>query len=649
MSLVRVAWACITASFLLAALAALGVVLALSRQDLGRALQRESAQQAASLQRESQLPGATLAGITDEAQRRARDGAWTLLDISAVPATVRPSRALPPAAVSAAPDWFAHLLRIDAQIGELTTPLGPPDAPFGAVRLVTASEPAVALLWRLTWGLVLSSLVSGAVLVGVLAWVVRWAKAPLAGFGEQVRALAEGRFVSVAEPRVTEWIALSKSLNVLVGRVQAMLADRETRLTDLQQRSEQDAIAGVASRAAFLDQLKLGLAGGHTGAVAIVRVHDLIGMNQRVGRERTDDFLLAVATVLRARLYSFAVDAQLLGRLNGADFGIALPVLAPELLTRWLRETALALQALHELQIADSEHVAWIGASTVIADERFSDVLSRVDNMVMASEMRGEPFCLGSANQPLERIAVAQWRVMIETALDTGRCEIVLFPVKARAGGVSHREAMLRLRGADDVLIPAAAFIAPAVRTGRIAALDLRAIELAGVEIGATGLAVAVKVSPHSIRRPIFVERLRAVLASAHFDSAKLWIEVEEIGLAESPEALAALGELLREFRCRLGIAHFGRHFSALPELPRMAVDYVKLDAGFCVGVASQPARQAFVRIALQLTASLGIDVIAEGVANVDDLNFLESLGVAGATGPWVSAQLSPAGSPQNA
>jgi EAL domain-containing protein (putative c-di-GMP-specific phosphodiesterase class I) len=645
MSLVRVAWGCITASFVLTALAALGVVLALSRQDLGHALQRDGAQQAASLARESQLPGATLDAVSAVARQRATEGQWALLSITPLAANDTRATSLQRSPEGAAPAQFIHLIKLDTQLADVVTTLGPPEAPFASMRLVTAVEPSLALLWHLTWSLALTFMLTGALLVAVLAWVVRWAKAPLVGFGEQVRALAEMRFVSMAEPRISEWVGLAKALNVLVGRVQAMLLERETRLSDMRQRTEQDAIAGVASRDAFVDHLKLGLARGSVGAVAIVRVHDLIGMNQRVGRERTDDFLQAVATVLRARLYPIDAEAPSLGRLNGADFGIVLPMLSTERLNVWLQDTATTLQSLHEQQLADSVYVAWIGASTVIADERFSDVLSRVDNMVMASEMRHQPYCLGSANQPLERIAIAQWRVMIETALDTGRCEIALYPVKARAGGVSHLEAMLRLRGADDTLIPASAFIPPAVRTGRSAALDLRAIELAGIEIGkashnGSAVTVAVKVSPHSIRRPIFVERLREILSAARFDTSRLWIEIDESGLADSRDSMASLGELLREFRCRLGIAHFGRHFSALPELAAMAVDYVKLDASFCHGVSRLPAKQAFVRVTTQMAAALGIDVIAEGVADEADLQVLETFGVAGATGPWVSTLL---------
>lgn len=144
-------------------------------------------------------------------------------------------------------------------------------------------------------------------LLGALLLALRrleqWARQPLNGFYDQIQGLSERRFVSIPLPRVAEWVALSKSLNVMVARVRQMLSDRDEGVGNLTEKLAQDDLTLTASRDFFMAKLKLHLRDNDAGGGgAIVRVHDLEGMNRRLGRKRTDEFLVSVATTLRARL-----------------------------------------------------------------------------------------------------------------------------------------------------------------------------------------------------------------------------------------------------------------------------------------------------------------------------------------------------------
>ena len=185
----------------------------------------------------------------------------------------------------------------------------------------------------------------------------------------------------------------------------------------------------------------------------------------------------------------------------------------------------------------------------------------------------------------------------------------------------------------------ASVVVPPAIRTGRVIDLDLRAIELALAALAQGPGDVAVNLSAQSIRRPIFLRRLGDVLRQASPGCAqRLWLEVDELGLREAPDELRRLSELIQPHGCRLGIEHFGQQFATLVQLPRLKLDYVKLDRGFCVGLHDDPGRQAFARTVRQICSARGVRLIGEGLSDARDLEQLQQLGFDGVTGPLVTS-----------
>jgi len=636
MSVIRLTWACITAGFALAMLACSLLSIGIARRHVADEIGRASEAAASALAQPALDPQARAALAAARAAQE-QWAAYELTDAAGSPlvqhAHKRPG--------GEAPAWFVHVVPLNVAPARVQLPGA--DAAGGSVSVLARTDRAHAFLWTLSWALLLAVALCGGLLVVTLARVLRWAKRPLEGFQEQIRALSERRFVSIAQPDVTEWVELSKALNVMVARVGLMLDEKDARLDAMKNETAHDALTGVASRGAFMQRLQQALAdpqGSKSGSVVIVRAHDLVGMNQRSGRERTDDFLRAVTTALRTRVYPFEVQGGLLARLNGADFCVLLPGVEGAALETWLASAAKALTGLHDERISESWNVAWLGASTYKFEEAFSDVLTRADAMVMAAETRREPYCITTPAEPLHLITVAQWRGLIETALDTGHVQLAFFPVQGRDANLLHREALLRLRSPDGTLMPAAAFIPPAIRTGRVTDLDLRAVELALAELARSPGDVAVNVSPHSILRPIFQRRVEEMLQGAGAVASRLWIEIDELGLSESLDELQRFALSMKTFGCKVGIDHFGSRIFALPRLGRMGVGYVKLDREYGIGVHAQPGQRAFVRAIVDVSAAMGVKVIAEGLNDARDLSVLEELGVDGATGPLVSSAL---------
>jgi len=521
---------------------------------------------------------------------------------------------------------------------------------LGLLTVTLSTDSAQHAVDRACAALLAAFAATGALLLLGLRRIERWARRPLDAFCDQIAGLSERRFVNMPQPRIAEWADLSKSLNVMVARVRQMLEERDEAVGSLKDKLAHDALTQTTSRDVFMATLKAHLRDNPAGGgLAIVRVDDLEGMNRRLGRARTDEFLVALATTLRSRMQVGGdADAYMLARLNGADFGLLLPGCD---LPGWqarLQAMSEALAVLADDGLAESAQFAWMGGTTFLRGEQMGEVLVRADTMVMAAEAQQQPLCTTGPIARQQVKAVAQWRVLIEAALDTGHFALRIYPVVDAGGRLLHREAMLRLLdAASGEVLDADDFVAPAIRCGRIADLDLKAIGLALTELGRSaaeggadnaGGMVAVNIAAQSALRPIFQRQLAALLVAQPGLSHRLRLEVRESPrAATTARAVEQLCRTVAPFGCRVGIDHFGINLSALSLLRSQQVAYVKL-APTVVDAATRPGpARAFIGLLVELAARTGVQVLAGGVATAEAGVVLAGLGVQGFTGPGVA------------
>jgi EAL domain-containing protein (putative c-di-GMP-specific phosphodiesterase class I)/GGDEF domain-containing protein len=503
--------------------------------------------------------------------------------------------------------------------------------------------------WQLYTALALAQGVPCAGLLLMLAKLRPHALGPQVQLVRQLTAAGEGRYEHCVQPEALEWAEPFRAANVMVARLIQRREARDKQLSSLREEVDTDSLTGLASRAQFMQTLlaALNLNGvapnsALRGVVAIIRVHDLVGVNQRMGRERGDELLASIAMLLRMHLIRLGAADALLARLNGADFAVVASSVQALALDDWLEDLGRGFADLHHNAVADRPHVAWLGASTFTRGEAISDVLSRTDAMVQACESQKAVFRLTSAGESEQAIPTGQWRGHIERALDTGLISLAYFPVLSPDGSVLHREAVIRLALPDGTLMTGAKVVPPAMRTGRIMDLDLRVIELALVELRAHPEApdAAVNVSPQSLARPLFLERLQVLLDAAGAAASRLWIEVDESVLNDDHGELSALAKMLSASQSRLGIDHFSASWTQAFDLPARGISFVKLDASLCVSVAALSARRDFPKALRGLLGTQPCLVIATGLRQMGDVSTVWASNFDAATGPALTRQL---------
>ena len=534
-----------------------------------------------------------------------------------------------------APAWFVNWLPIHAQAG--TAQISSGWKQLGTVTLISQSRFAYASLWKSSREMAITLSLAG-LAGGVMAsLVLRRLRRPLNAVIDQAQAITERRFVTMEEPQVPELKKLAQAMNATVERLKAMFDDEATRLEGVRREANCDALTGLANRSNFMARLRDTVQAEDStgGAVFIARIAHLATVNQKLGRQNTDDLLRAFGKGLLS--VGSRHPEALAARLNGADFALLIPGLrTPEAVAQQLLE-ALTEQACVFLP---DQSTTWIGCGYFPRGLELEPILAQVDlalATVEAKDVDGYSVIDMHSSDDSPKSA-DEWSRLIRQALDQKWVRLVSFPVVSLNGDLLHRECPLRLMfDGKGEWQPAGKFLPVAERLRLTPALDLAAVTLGLDELEAkphlTGLAI--NLSASSVQSTEFRADLQRLL-KRRSGTSRLWLEVSESGALSHFEAFVALCNEVRYLGCKLGLEHFGRQFSEVGKLHGLGLDYLKVDGSFIRGLAGNPGNQAFLKGLSTIAHSIGLSVIAEGVTHEADFQALGSVGFDGATGPAI-------------
>ena len=535
-----------------------------------------------------------------------------------------------------APLWFAKLLPIHAQAGQAQISSG--WSQLGVVTLVSQSRFAYAALWKSTKEMVLALVLAGLVGGVMSTLVLRRLRRPLNAVIDQAKAISQRRFVSIQEPDVPELRQLAIAMNTTVARLKSMFEEEAGRLEQVRREANFDGLTGLANRAHFMARLRqvVDAEDSSGGLLLLVRMADLAGINRRLGRAATDEFLRAVGACVGQSAHKNG--SAVAARMNGADFAVLLP--------GEKAGVATASALLESLQVVAAPYVendvtAWIGVSWFARGLDVGGLLSRVDVALAGAEATGADAVReaeADADDEMPR-TVDQWAAMIRRALDNQWVRLITFPVVMLDGQLSHSECPLRLMFDEKgEWLPAGRFLPIAERLKLTAALDLSAVSLGLKELKSQSslVGLAINLSASSLEDSGFQSSLLAIIDAEPDLAPRLWLEVAESGALKHLEAFRTLCLALKERGCRTGLEHFGHHFSQIGLLHDFGLDYLKVDSSFVRGIEANSGNAAFLKGLCSIAHNIGLTVIAEGVTTTAEFNALRTLGFDGATGPCI-------------
>jgi EAL domain-containing protein (putative c-di-GMP-specific phosphodiesterase class I) len=147
------------------------------------------------------------------------------------------------------------------------------------------------------------------------------------------------------------------------------------------------------------------------------------------------------------------------------------------------------------------------------------------------------------------------------------------------------------------------------------------------IDKGFKNFSIAVNVSSIQFKRGTIDSVVLTALEKTHFPPKMLELELTESLLIDDTDRLAATLSNLRAMGLTFSIDDFGTGYSNLGYLKKFEVSYLKIDQSFVRRMEQNPEDALIVKAIIQLSSSLGLDTIAEGVETESAANILRELG----------------------
>ncbi len=145
--------------------------------------------------------------------------------------------------------------------------------------------------------------------------------------------------------------------------------------------------------------------------------------------------------------------------------------------------------------------------------------------------------------------------------------------------------------------------------------------------IDAAQFSLCVNISPRQFRQADFVERVDSCLASSHLPPNMLKLEITEGIVIQNIDDTIAKMNRLKRLGVTFAMDDFGTGYSSLTYLKRLPVDVLKIDQSFVRDATLDANDAEIIRAIVAMAHSLGLDIIAEGVEQHDQLEFLQQQG----------------------
>jgi len=214
--------------------------------------------------------------------------------------------------------------------------------------------------------------------------------------------------------------------------------------------------------------------------------------------------------------------------------------------------------------------------------------------------------------------------------------------VNLKTGEIESFEALLRWNNQKFGAVTPAQFIPIAEDTGLIVPIGEWVIEEACRQIaewrdkGHSNIRVAINISPRQFIQPNLPDIIRRTLERYDLPASSLEIEITEGAMKDTGAALNMLNRL-KEMGILLSVDDFGTGYSSLNYLKTFPIDILKIDQSFVREIMQNYKDAAITKTIIHLAHSLGLEVVAEGVEEEVQVDFLTDANCQKAQGYYFS------------
>jgi diguanylate cyclase (GGDEF)-like protein/PAS domain S-box-containing protein len=410
-----------------------------------------------------------------------------------------------------------------------------------------------------------------------------------------------------------------------------------------------DQLTGLPNRVVFLNRLqtvidRIRRHGQQMAAVLFVDVDDFKVINDCLGHATGDELIVEVGNRLKACMRSDGTVA----RMGGDEFTVLLeditdPSDAIRVAER-IHSTAAKPFFLNGQEV--SKGVS-IGIALTSKDTSAQKLVQNADIAMYRAKSKGkgrsELFDAAMHEQVMGQL---QLEGRLRRALQNNELKLHYQPIVAIGTGlIEGFEALLRWQPAGSASVSPGVFIPLAEQSGLIVPISSWVLTAGCLEAvswrrkcpDAQPLYVSLNVSARYFSHPAFIGHVREALEKSTISPERVKIELtESVAMNDAPSTENTMSQL-RALGIKLSIDDFGTGYSSLSYLQRFPVDTLKIDQSFISAMQTERENSAIVSTIIALGQNLGLQVVAEGVETLSQLEMLRSIGCDAAQGYFFS------------
>lgn len=423
--------------------------------------------------------------------------------------------------------------------------------------------------------------------------------------------------------------------------------------TELQHLAHHDALTGLPNRNLLMDRLTQAITyanrAGRYVAVLFIDLDRFKNINDSLGHGAGDEVIVEVSR----RLSQAIRDGDTVARLGGDEFIVVLSDVAREDDVALMAQKLLGTLFIPMLiQGQELSPVASIGISFYPKDGHDSTTLLKNADAAMyrAKEVGRNNFQFYAREMNARTLDRLRIEGGLRHALE--RDEFVLHyqpQMDIASGEIVGVEALLRWQPQGKALVSPADFIPIAEETGLIVPIGewvLRtacAQHVAWKKSGFPEVRMSVNLSARQFRQKGLEQMIARVLQETGCNATCLELEITESVIMESPEIATDTLNKLSEMGVQLSIDDFGTGYSSLSYLKRFPIHSLKIDRSFVRDITTDADDAAIAKAIIALAHSMKLEIVAEGVETIDQLNFLREQKCDYMQGYYFSTALPPA------
>jgi len=426
---------------------------------------------------------------------------------------------------------------------------------------------------------------------------------------------------------------MSIALNIFkVLRASFLAAEESAQLAEkMKTLARSDVVTGLANRAGLnhaMVETMMRIEADDRLALIWIDLDRFKEVNDLLGHPVGDKVLSEVAR----RLEDVAPEGSTVARFGGDEFVLFCPV--KDRKHAELISSEVHAEIMRPVRIDGNrlEVRASVGVAILPDDGNDADTLMQSADLALYHAKVGGRSQTCFFNRTMSRDLVRRREIEDELRIALQRDELSIFfqpIVDLETGRIKTFEALVRWFHPEKGELRPDEFIPVAEETGVIVTLGnwITAQAARTAAQWPDDVTVAVNLSPLQIRAPGAALGIRNALREAGLDPRRLELEVTESLFVEDNHATASFVEELSALGVKFALDDFGTGYSSLGYINNFPFSKIKVDRSFVSGPNVGRKSDAIIRAVAEMASTLGMDIVAEGLEKIEQVEAVRAAG----------------------